>query len=237
MFNIAEVSGNWAKQENIEHTVLSSIESTSDYAKNNLSSFENKPHLVFTSEQTMGRGRGSNTWVSSKDGEALLCSFVFQLEKAPQPIAAPCFGWAVYRALNESFDLEFSVKAPNDIYIGKNKIGGILLESVSQGDSHHLILGLGINVFSHPNIENSSSVLNFIESNEIEENQWEQFLSHLLSLSSQAAIAAQDNEISKVIISELETALKKYDNNQIETLLANGGLKLSDGSTTNWREL
>ncbi len=237
MFNIEEVSGNWAKQEGIEHTVLESTESTSDYAKNNLSSFEKKPHLIFTGEQTMGRGRGTNTWISSGKGESLLCSFIFQLEKAPQPIAAPCFGWAVYRALNESFDLNFSVKAPNDIYIGKNKVGGILLESVSQGDTHHLILGLGINVFSHPNIDNSSSLLNFIETNEIEENQWEQFLSHLLSLSSQAAIAAQDSEISEVITGELEEALKKYDNNMIEALLADGGLKMNDGSTTNWREL
>lgn len=237
MFNIAEVSGQWAKQEGIEHTVLPSIGSTNDYAKEHLASMTENIHLVFTSEQTKGKGRGENTWSSPESGHGLLCSFVFKLNKAPQPIATPCFGWSVYRALSESFDLDFSVKAPNDIYIGESKVGGILLESVSQGDSHHLILGLGLNIFSHPNIDNSSSFMSFMGEDIIEENQWEQFLSLLVSLSSQAASASQDEKISQAIIDELEVALKKYYKNEIESLLTDGGLKLRSGSVTNWREL
>ena len=76
-----------------------------------------------------------------------------------------------------------------------------------------------------------------MEDREIEENQWEQFLSHLLSLSSQAAIACQENQISDVIIGELEEALKKYSKNEIVELLNDGGLRLNNGSVTNWREL
>lgn len=237
MFNIAETTGLWAKQEGISHAVLETIGSTNAFAKENFKKENNLPYLVVTNEQTAGRGRGTNTWTSPGAGQGFLCSMVFKLDKAPQPIAAPCFGWAVHRALNEAFHLDFSVKAPNDIYIGDQKLGGILLESVSQGDEHYLILGLGLNVFSHPEVSNSNSILNFMEDREVEENQWEQFLSHLLSLSSQAAIACQESKISEVIIGELDSALKKYSNNEIAELLNDGGLRLNDGSVTNWRDL
>ncbi len=237
MFNIAEASGRWAKQEEIKCTVLPSTESTNDYAKKNLSSMGESLHLVFTSLQTKGRGRGSNKWISPKEGHGLLCSFVFKLDRPPQPIATPCFGWSVYRALSESFDLDFSLKAPNDIYLGKSKLGGILLESVSQGDQHSLILGLGLNVFSHPSVDQSDCLTNFMNGESLEENQWEQFLSLLVSFSSQAASASQENTISQTIIDETEAALKKYPENGITSLLPDGGLKLNDGSTTNWREL
>ncbi len=237
MFNITETSGLWAKQENFKHIVLASINSTNNYAKENLISFNQSPYLIFTNEQTAGRGRRGNTWASPKKGTGLLCSFVFKIKTPPQPIAAPCFGWAVYKSLNETFDANFNIKAPNDIYINDSKVGGLLLESVSKGDQHHLILGLGLNVFSHPCVDNSNSILNSIKNHEIKKTQWTQFLSHLILLSSQAAITAQDSKISKATLNELKLALKKYPKNKIKTLLANGSLKLNDGTTTNWRDL
>lgn len=237
MFNIAETSHQWALQEELDSTLLETTESTNTYAKDNLSSFAKFPAFVFTSEQTKGRGRGENTWSSIGNGESLLCSIVFKLQKPPQPIATPCFGWAVYRALNESLNLNFSVKAPNDIYIEDSKVGGILLESVSKGDEHHLILGLGVNVFSHPTVDNSNSLINFMESGELEENQWIQFLSTLKSLACQAAVNSNEELMSEVVIEELELALKNYKYNEIETLLNDGGFTLSDGVTSNWRDL
>ncbi len=237
MFNIAEQTENWAKAEGINLTVLESVGSTNSYLKENLSKVGSLPHWVVTHTQTNGRGRSQNTWASPDAGHGFLCSVLFKLDQSPQPISAPCFGWAVYRALNEAFHLDFSVKAPNDIYIGEHKIGGILLESVSQGDEHFLILGLGLNVFSHPEVDNSNSILNFMEDREIQENQWDQFLSHFMTLTSQASIACTETEMSDVITDELEKALKKYDQNEIDTLLKDGGLKLMNGSTVNWRDL
>jgi len=237
MFNIAEISEQWAKQENHSVVKLESVKSTNSFAKNQIAQTENFPLLVVAEEQTEGRGRGSNTWTSTANGESFLCSMVFELEKPAQPIATPCFGWAVYRALKESFGLDFSVKAPNDIYIEDSKIGGILLESVSQGESHHLILGLGINVFSHPSVDNSNSILNFTEDKDVQENQWIQFLSLLTSFSTQAAIASTEEHMSEIIVEELEEALKKYAHNEIAKLHTDGGFTLTDGSSSNWREL
>ncbi len=237
MFNITETSGLWAKEENFKHITLTSIDSTNNYAKENIVSFNQSPYLIFASEQTKGRGRRENTWVSPSKNTGLLCSFVFKVNTPPQPIAVPCFGWAVYKALSGAFNVNFNVKAPNDIYIQESKVGGLLLESVSKGNDHHLILGLGLNIFSHPNINNSNSILNFIKKREIKESQWKQFLSHLISLSSQAAIAAQDSKISKPIIAQLEPALKKHENNKIKSLLPNGGLELNNGTTIHWRDV
>ena len=92
MFNIADTTGLWAKQEGLSHTVLETVESTNTFAKENFKIEGNLPYLVVSSEQTAGRGRGTNTWTSPGEGQGFLCSMVFKLEKAPQPIAAPCFG-------------------------------------------------------------------------------------------------------------------------------------------------
>jgi len=237
MFNIAEISEQWAKQEGITCHRLESVESTNAFAKDQISKSDSFPFLVIAEEQTQGRGRGTNTWTSTPNGESFIASVVFKLEEAAQPIATPCFGWAVYRALNESFGLDFSVKAPNDIYIKDSKIGGILLESVTQGSDHHLVIGLGINVFSHPSVDNSNSILNFMENTEIQENQWIQFLSLLKAFSTQAALASSEEHMSEIIVEELEEAIKKYAHNQIDKLNTDGGFTLNDGVTANWRDL
>jgi len=237
MFNIAEISEQWAKQEGFTVFKLDSVDSTNTFAKDQINKNENFPFIVLAEEQTAGKGRGTNTWTSTGNGEALICSIVFKIEKPAQPIATPCFGWAVYRALNEIFGLNFSVKAPNDIYIEDSKVGGILLESVTQGDHHHLVLGLGINVFSHPTVNNSGSLVNFAQDEDVQENQWLQFLSLLLSFSTQAAIASTEENMSEIIVEELETGLKNYNHNEIETLKTDGGFELSDGTTSNWRDL
>ena len=237
MFNITEVSEQWAKQEGFSVDRFDVLNSTNSFAKAQLESFENFPHIVLTEQQTQGRGRGTNTWVSTGDGDSLLCSISFKLDGPPQPIATPCFGWAVYRALSESFNLDFSVKAPNDIYIEISKIGGLLLESVSKGDEHNLIFGLGLNIFSHPSVDNSNALLNFMDGADVQENQWLQFLSLLLPLSRQAATACTEEHMSQIIVEELEAALKKYARNEIDKLMTDGSFVLTDGTTSHWREL
>lgn len=237
MFNIAEISQQWATQEKISVERLETVNSTNLYAKEQISKHTDFPFLILADEQTAGRGRGTNSWTATGNGESLICSIVFKLDKPAQPIATPCFGWAVYRALNEIFGLEFSVKAPNDIYIDGSKVGGILLESVSQGDNHHLILGLGINVFSHPSVDNSNSLTNFIEDKDIQENQWLQFLSLLMALSTQASLASNEEHMSEIIVEELEEAIKKYTHNEIAKLHTDGGFTLSDGVSAHWRDL
>ena len=48
-------------------------------------------------------------------------------------------------------------KLPNDIYVNKKKICGILQEVIIKEQKKYLIVGIGINLFSNPKIKNYSS--------------------------------------------------------------------------------
>jgi BirA family biotin operon repressor/biotin-[acetyl-CoA-carboxylase] ligase len=54
---------------------------------------------------------------------------------------------AIARAIRKEFELGALIKWPNDIFIGKKKIGGLLLEMSAEADTvHYCLLGIGINV-------------------------------------------------------------------------------------------
>lgn len=55
--------------------------------------------------------------------------------------------------------INISLKWPNDIFIDDNKIGGILLESITHANQTWLIIGVGLNIEHSPaNIPNTSSL-------------------------------------------------------------------------------
>ena len=45
------------------------------------------------------------------------------------------------------------IKWPNDIYLNKKKIGGILIETLTRDAENLIIVGIGLNVFMENNIE------------------------------------------------------------------------------------
>src|SRR5262249_28071101 len=148
--------------------------STNDQSKEEASSIGPEPKLYLAAHQTHGRGRGKNTWSDTGAGESLLSSWSFQLAGPAQAITGPPLGDALYRSACAIWpSLEWSLKAPNDLYLGPSKVAGLLVEAVSQGDSHRLIVGLGMNVLNHPRaIANSTHLgLSFGESG-LAEGEW-----------------------------------------------------------------
>jgi BirA family biotin operon repressor/biotin-[acetyl-CoA-carboxylase] ligase len=97
--------------------------------------------------QTKGRGRGRNKWESQKGG---LWFSILLRPKTPTP-KLPLLQFlaavATRRALEEETSLGVKLKWPNDLVLRKSKLGGILIESKTQGDSvSFAILGIGLNI-------------------------------------------------------------------------------------------
>jgi BirA family biotin operon repressor/biotin-[acetyl-CoA-carboxylase] ligase len=68
------------------------------------------------------------------------------------------FALAIADSVESEWAVDVKIKWPNDLYIAGEKCGGILLETVSlPGDSSHqrtaVIVGVGINVASHPSYQ------------------------------------------------------------------------------------
>jgi BirA family transcriptional regulator, biotin operon repressor / biotin---[acetyl-CoA-carboxylase] ligase len=109
----------------------------------------NLPLLVVTDEQTAGRGRGTNRWLSSQGALTFSLALEAPPELLPQarwPEVALIAGLAVCRALKEAAPrADFRVKWPNDVYLNGQKVCGILSESVP-GWRDRLVVGIGVNV-------------------------------------------------------------------------------------------
>ncbi len=104
------------------------------------------PLMILAQRQTAGRGRGSNQWWS-KDG-ALTFSLVLEasscgLSPAALPQLSLLVGIAVGNALAKlAPGTAVGLKWPNDVFLGRRKVCGILIESVA----NYVVVGIGINV-------------------------------------------------------------------------------------------
>ncbi len=102
------------------------------------------PGVVIALEQTSGRGR-SGRWVSPRGGAWL----TFVAKHNPPPLWLPvavggCVAEEIERLLPKSVRRVIRVKWPNDLYIGRGKLGGILITY----RSGLLRIGVGINVYN-----------------------------------------------------------------------------------------
>jgi BirA family biotin operon repressor/biotin-[acetyl-CoA-carboxylase] ligase len=107
------------------------------------------PLLVLAQRQTAGRGRGTNRWWSPEGALSFSLILAAPPDRLPPqswPQAALIAGLAVCEALELlAADADLRVKWPNDVYLGPNKVCGILSESVP-GWRDRLVVGIGINV-------------------------------------------------------------------------------------------
>lgn len=104
--------------------------------------------VIFANEQTQGRGQLNSVW-ESNSGKNLLCSIVLSpvfitIDQQTYLNMAMCL--AMLDTI-KMFTPDANIKWPNDIYINKKKVAGLLLENAIQGDHiKYSIVGIGINV-------------------------------------------------------------------------------------------
>ncbi|MFT4779171.1 MAG: BirA family biotin operon repressor/biotin-[acetyl-CoA-carboxylase] ligase [Flavobacteriales bacterium] len=129
---------------------LDSVDSTNKYAAKLVSLPEwVEGTVIVADEQLQGKGRHDRVW-NSHPGQNLMCSILFKptfLSSKHIFLLQMMSALAVSDALNFFLPNSTKVKWPNDIYIGSEKISGILTETSLRGTSlTAAIIGIGVNL-------------------------------------------------------------------------------------------
>lgn len=167
---IGFITSEWAKSQNLKTFYLKSTDSTNNWAKKEAfseESFNENLIIYLADQQTAGRGRGQNSWSNARAGSQLFSSWSFMVDEFPKPNLTARIGLALYRASKSTWPfLNFSLKSPNDLFLNEKKVAGILVETIQQGNDLRIIVGLGLNVFSHPDdISQATSILENLHKN------------------------------------------------------------------------
>jgi BirA family biotin operon repressor/biotin-[acetyl-CoA-carboxylase] ligase len=239
---MGEICHQWAEHNKIPSRFVSVTGSTNDLAKEEAfeAAAEDGLKLYFTDQQTKGRGRGSNTWVDARPGSGLLSSWSFALQDPPQPLLTPRIGLGLFRAAMASWPfLEWSLKAPNDLYLNDRKVAGLLVETLTQGVDVRLIVGLGLNVLQAPAaIKNSTCLVDELPTGvPLQGDEWAVFLDRWL-FELTAAIMRPDEPLSSSERESLKHALNLLPSEEgsITDVRPDGGLD-RNGKITHWMDL
>lgn len=123
-----------------EVIVFKSTSSTNDIAAKYAANKENDGLAIFAEQQTAGRGRAANKWLSPPS-ESILCSILL----TDCPLNAELLSLTAAVAVAEAIGQFTRIKWPNDIFLNDRKVAGILLESKARDYGQAHIIGIGIN--------------------------------------------------------------------------------------------
>ncbi len=113
--------------------------------------------VILADEQSAGKGQVGNTWESAHSSN-MLCSIVWKPDNLSVSEQSK-ISWMICLALHKlllRFGIDSSIKWPNDVFVGTQKIAGILIENQLEGKQiSWVIAGIGLNVnqlhFESPN--------------------------------------------------------------------------------------
>ena len=140
-----------------------SVTSTNDVAINLIKRKKKESGCVYADMQTKGRGTHGKEWVSVKGN--LFGSIFFPLKNNYPPsnefsIINPIIISEVIKHFCDKKNI--TLKFPNDIFVNGKKICGILQELITSNSKKFLIIGIGMNIVSNPNINNKYQATNIL---------------------------------------------------------------------------
>ncbi|MHC4748910.1 MAG: biotin--[acetyl-CoA-carboxylase] ligase [Planctomycetota bacterium] len=124
--------------------IYDSTSSTNDVAAEYAKIKQNDGLVIFAEEQTAGRGRTGNKWLSGR-ADSILCSIVLVENKINVELLSLTCAVAVAEAIGKPGRSQAKIKWPNDIMLNGKKVAGILLESKKDNGGSIYIVGIGIN--------------------------------------------------------------------------------------------
>ena len=133
----------------VDLAVFEQIDSTNTYLVNLAQREDISGRVCLAELQTAGRGRRGRTWLSPVGRNiALSLGRRFSARGEALQSLSLVVGVAVADAVS-SFDIpEVRLKWPNDILLGRGKLGGILIELIDVGEQPTVVIGVGLNVGS-----------------------------------------------------------------------------------------
>jgi BirA family biotin operon repressor/biotin-[acetyl-CoA-carboxylase] ligase len=141
------------------------ISSTQDYA---VSIAETDPYchgLVIVSEsQSSGHGRRGREWLSPQGGLWFSVITKSDIKSRSAIFLSYAMSLAVCETMANKFNIEVSIKWPNDVLIKARKVAGVLLSSAIRGEGlEYCVIGVGINLNSRPrDLKGSTSLIEHI---------------------------------------------------------------------------
>ncbi|MFO7828482.1 MAG: biotin--[acetyl-CoA-carboxylase] ligase [Bacteroidales bacterium] len=128
---------------------INSVHSTNSYASELLKTEDiDEGTIVFTPNQSAGRGLGQNTWESEKDKNLTFSIILFPdfLPIDQHYLLSKVISLGLYEYA-KSKTPGIKIKWPNDIYYEDKKLAGILIENSIKGSTiNYSIAGIGFNL-------------------------------------------------------------------------------------------
>ena len=148
---------NLIEKNHCEFVHLKKVKSTMDSIKDIIKK-KDKNVILIADEQTEGRGRRGNEWISPKGN--IYCSIAL---KNDIPLKN-YFAFSILTLISikkslKKFGIEnIFFKWPNDIFFGNKKFAGIILENFKIGNrDNYVIIGVGLNFINSPQLLNYNS--------------------------------------------------------------------------------
>ena len=139
------------------------VTSTNDIAMDLIKKKKEKSGCIIAKIQTKGRGTYGKKWISTEGN--LFASIFFQLRDNFPPFDE----FILINSIIASDVVQFycakskiSIRFPNDILVNKKKICGILQEVLISNKNKFLIIGIGLNVISNPDINRNYKTTNIL---------------------------------------------------------------------------
>ena len=154
--------------------------------------------LILTDNQTNGKGRRQNKWVSTPD-KSLTFSFILhsELELEKMGLLPLLTGISIVKGITAATAIQTGLKWPNDIMLNEKKMGGILIESKQTGHGLGVVVGVGLNIN-----ENAQDIPHTLRNNAI-------------SLAMFSRQTHSREQILSAILNEFETLY----NNQMDSII------------------